>query len=94
MADAVIYKYAIAVRGGNQYLQIPHGSEVLSAQTQDGVLCVWAEVPTPAGSLYSILVSVMPTGSPFSHPQPMRFVDTVQEGRSVWHVYVQADFWT
>lgn len=80
-----IHKYVLEFVEA-QTIRIPRRCKPLSAQMQNGKLCLWVEVdtdePAPPVNVY-----IVGTG----HELPtfaMNYVDTVQVGVFVWHVYV------
>lgn len=83
-----IYKYPIEI-ADTQYVEMPLGAQILSAQMQGGQLCLWAKVEPDEKKMLKRKILVFGTG----HPMPMAhgaFVDTVQMGSLVWHVFALA----
>lgn len=68
-----------------QELDIPFGYKFLSAQMQNGKLCLWAEV-NPAAMKRKATIAIVGTGNPFPLGQ-FDFISTVQMGPLVWHIY-------
>ena len=88
MSD-IIYKYELSL--GLTSLRFPLDAEVLSAQMQDGKLCIWVKQPEPVIAtrvLQQRTFLVVGTGRSlkgiFTH------IDTVQDGSFVWHVFEKA----
>ncbi len=89
MGEVTIWKYTLAVQD-EQTISLPSGAQVLSVQTQGGVVCLWAMVD-PAMPKVERMVYVRGTGHPISMEiGPVDFVGTVQlfAGDLVWHVFV------
>ena len=86
----MIYKYLLGL-GENQTIQIPYGSEILSAQAQNGELCIWANI-TP-GYTIKRKIRVYAIGEPHVPGEKTRFIDTVQfnKGTFVVHVFEVLD---
>ena len=87
MESRRIWKFELSIED-KQYIEMPKDPEILSAQFQDGNLCVWAMVE-PQNAPRRIQFRVYGTG----HPLPDDFgvyVATVQQpGLSlVWHLFV------
>lgn len=87
--DQRIYKFPLEVTD-EQTVMLPDGSWVLSAQFQNGQLCLWARVsvgePTSPWT-----VRIVGTGN--AMPDTLgQHLDTVQQagGLLVWHVFIQA----
>jgi len=82
-----IHKYNVGKGGGT--VTMPHGAEVLSAQVQHGLLCVWAVVDLEVELTEERVVRVYTTGE---HGEfPGEYAGTVQfnEGTLVLHVFVE-----
>ncbi len=80
-----IYKYPIKVVD-MQTVLIPSGAEILCAQMQNGVLCLWARCcsenePKPRS------ISVNGTGNPIDGNYFHKYIGSVQDGYFVWHVF-------
>ncbi len=79
----VIHKFKFEGVSGQEIFMMPEGAKILSAQMQGATLCIWAEVNTDNRNVKRVL-RVCGTG----HPSPDgEFIDTVQLGAYVWHVY-------
>ena len=84
-----IYKYELEVTDVQQ-VDIPMGAIILSAQNQNGQVCVWALVD-PTHPPLSRTFRIYGTGNPCDVTLgKSTFIDTVQTmgGRLVWHVFV------
>ncbi len=87
--ESKIYKYPLKVVD-RQVVEIPRGSTVMCAHVQDGVICLWAEVPQPCDifperPLEGLLITIVGTGH--SVPAFNKYIGTVQLGGFVWHIY-------
>lgn len=81
-----VYKYPLALTDV-QDVKMPEGARILSAQVQDGKICVWAVVNGDAPLVYR---RFMIAGTGHQHVfSPWKFLDTVQTGPFVWHVFYQ-----
>ena len=85
-----IYKYPLEITD-RQVIEIPAGSEILSAQMQRGQLCLWVLVHTYEAPRHRD-VYIFGTGNPI--PQGFDrgyclFVGTVQQGPLVWHIFIE-----
>lgn len=82
-----IWKYPLGT-GENRLIVIamPTGSQVLTAQMQDGIACVWAIV-NPRAEKVPVRFRVFGTSIPIHDLAGWRFVNTVQEDEYVWHIF-------
>ena len=79
-----IYKYPLEVVPV-QKVELPLRSDIIAAQNQDNELYIWAIVnPSNPPSIKEI--HIVGTGFEFDD-QPLIYIDTVQIGRLVWHVF-------
>lgn len=69
-------------------ITMPLGARVLTAQVQDGVICIWAEVDPNASPETTHRFTLCATGQQIA-TYPGDYVGTVQlsGGRFVFHVY-------
>lgn len=93
-----IYKYALkfeyqnsalgklAVWDNEQTLDLPVGANPLSAQFQNGALCLWAEVNENETETEKIHFEIVGTGHPLSD-SIKRHLGTVQDGNLVFHIF-------
>lgn len=84
-----IYKYAIQGKTmeafyGTRELELPEGARVLCVDTQDGDLCLWAEVDPEAPTRKAVLFVV---GTGQEPPDQGIYRGTAQQGPYVWHIY-------
>lgn len=69
---------------------MPDGAKMLSAQLQNNILCLWAEVDTRE-PLREHFIEIAGTGNPLRSDMSVEriFIDTVQDPSCglVWHVF-------
>ena len=83
-----INKYKLATTD-TQTLQLTQYCEILSVQSQGGIMQVWVEEDTTMPKK-DITFLTFATGADLSSaPTDMTFLDTVQAGAFVWHVFVK-----
>jgi len=85
-----IWKYPLEITD-HQVLALPQPAQVLSVQFQGGQLCLWALVSpdheiTPENGT---VVHIVGTGHPVEDEARLTFIDTVQMGPLVWHIFTQ-----
>ena len=82
-----IYKYALDAKG-EQIIDMPGDALILSAQVQNGTICLWALV-NPGAAPTQHKIAVFGTGHPFDLTDSWRFIGTVQMhgGALVFHVF-------
>lgn len=97
MTMKTIFKYPLNV--GYNDLRLPQGARVLTVQTQNNVINLWAEVPVANGSGHEPetqlrTFNVYGTGRPIPN-EPGRYIGTVQQlqGALVWHIYEEIRPW-
>lgn len=84
----VIYKYPLTV-GDVQTIQLPIGSAVLSAQSQNNTPTLWVmQSDEDNQQMTDVLVMIVGTGHKFELDN-WRFINTVQCGELVWHVFLR-----
>jgi hypothetical protein len=85
--DTRIWKYLLEVTD-IQAIQIPVGSRILSADNQNGDLCLWAIVPTQ-NATEDRCIEIIGTGNPVLEAIGLtrRFIGTVIMRPFVWHVF-------
>lgn len=82
-----IWKFQLDIRD-SQNIEVPVGCfRPLSVQFQGCSLCLWAVV-TPSESKTFKTIRIFGTGHPMEDSS-LQFVDTVQDGSLVWHVFVE-----
>jgi hypothetical protein len=86
----VVFKHQLAVRGPTEFI-VPQGSQVLSAQNQRDSVVVWIEQKDEdlvEGSSATFVFQCLMTGEPVGDGLVgWKFLDTVQIGDVVLHVY-------
>lgn len=87
MLDERIWKFTLPIID-RPVKEMPAGARVLSAQMQGGELHVWAICDTAADAKrVRARFAIVGTGNPMPTEQ-VRFIDTVQDGAFVWHVFL------
>lgn len=83
-----IWKFPLEVRG-NQVLEMPAGSLILTVQVQDLRPCLWAEVDDKTPLREHVPVHTLGTGHQLMDGSHWQYVGTYQMegGNLVWHVY-------
>lgn len=81
-----IYKYPLEVTD-LQLIEIPIGTRVLSVQTQNDIPTIWA-MHSQEEDKVNVEVRMVGTGQEFDL-EDWRFIDTVQVGMFVWHVFMR-----
>lgn len=85
-----IWKFQLNITD-EQVISLPLGSIFLSAQLQDDVLCTWVLVPVTELALRERRIFIFGTGNPLPDDvYNLTYIDTVQEGQFVWHVFVSS----
>jgi hypothetical protein len=86
MSETRIFKYPIPENGN---VLMASGSQILSVQMQNNQLCIWAEVNQKNRPVKQKFIVV---GTGFEVPgfasEGYYFLQTVQHGPYVWHVYM------
>lgn len=85
-----IFKYALEITD-EQHVELPHDSQLLSVQDQNGQLTLWALI-NPNLNMVFRLVTIIGTGHPITKPRAVlgTFIGTVQMYNGlVWHVFVK-----
>lgn len=86
----IIWKFPIELTD-EQRIEIPAGSKILSAQVQNGQICIWAIVDDSEVETEYRPVAIVGTGNKL-WCFDWEFVGTVQQGDFVWHIFIkQAD---
>lgn len=85
-----IWKYALEIVD-EQTINVPVGTEFLSAQPQFGVLCVWARVNPKETKSVNAKITIVGTGHELDFNDGMKFLGTIQlvDGNFVGHVFVE-----
>lgn len=82
-----IWKFPLAVEDF-QKIEMPKGAEVLTVQTQNESLCIWAILNPSANTTELRGFWVLGTGNPVVHEDHIgRYVGTAQLRGFVWHVF-------
>lgn len=85
-----IFKYPLVVTD-EQTVRMPGARpKILSAQVQNGTICLWALVDAASPVISDVKISIFGTGNPLpENVGTMVFIDTVQlhGGSLVFHVF-------
>lgn len=82
-----IFKYPLKLQN-EQALELPIFCIPLSVQMQGDQLCLWCQVESEDVKEMRA-VFIYATGQPIMQKVNMQFVDTVQMGPLVWHVFIE-----
>lgn len=82
-----IYKYPLIIEG-EQLIDVPLGAQLLTAQVQHEVVCIWAIIDSNEEQRESRTIDIFGTGHPMSMAT-RKYLGTVQlcEGSLVFHVF-------
>lgn len=82
-----IYKYRVPI-ADNFIIEMPLGAEILSFQSQNDVMNIWAAV-WPNSSLEERKFSTIGTGHDIDMVLVKKFIGTTQimNGKFVWHLF-------
>lgn len=80
-----IFKYELMLTD-KQTVLMPRCADVLSAQVQNGVICVWAFIMYDGEMIEPRPFDIIGTGNPVPEDTG-RFVDTIQMDGYVWHIF-------
>lgn len=79
-----VWKYLLLFTGQNT-IEMPIGSQVLSTQLQDGKICLWVKTPDET---FEEQRSFYVLGTGWEIPDECKdFIGTVQDRGFVWHVF-------
>ena len=85
-----IWKFPLSIQESPQFIDMPRGAEILSAQTQGNLLPqLWAKV-NPANGKVARMIYVIGTGWQIEKSVALgRFIGTIQQnsGALIWHVF-------
>jgi hypothetical protein len=81
----VIFKYVIELIE-RQVIAMPEGAQVRSVQMQHGQIVMWAQVD-PDVPKEDRTFAVVGTGHVEIDPDGMEYVESVQDGSFVWHIF-------
>ena len=95
----MIHKYELDITD-IQTIDLPEYAEMLTIQAQRDKLCLWCIIDTEDG-IEPRTFHVVGTGNPMPEPESedwptaLAYCGTAQtrEGRLVWHVFTEIDFW-
>lgn len=86
MESRAIYKYELPLYSEFTTFNVPQGFHILSAQVQNGLICIWAEVDTTVDGVETVRFRLVGTGW-LVDLEGWTYIDTVQLGEFVWHIY-------
>lgn len=89
-----IHKYPILTDGANLTpftIDMPVGATILSFQTKDNEPYIWASFDNSNSSTEKRSFKVIGTGIDFDNRPHDRYIDSVQCGIFVWHLYETTD---
>jgi hypothetical protein len=78
-----IFKYQLHLVN-DQSIKMPVGTDILVAQVQDGVICLWAVVDEDA---HNEIRKIYIVGTGHDVPLECQYISTVQLGHFVWHIF-------
>lgn len=89
-----IWKFPIPVIIDEQDITMPAGAKILSCKVQNGVITLWARVYTHHQT-ETRRVYIVGTGNPMeSVPVTAEFIDSVEYGFFIWHIFVDPPYET
>ena len=93
MKKQTIWKYPLEIQD-DQTIRIPIGAEILTAQLQDGNLCLWAVVDADSKALTEPrFIQIYGTGhSMVGTSLDRKYIATIQIGWAVYHVFEYVPF--
>ena len=83
-----IYKYPLELTD-TQFVELPLGAEILTAQMQGDQLCLWAMVNTlPEAIKKNRRIEIIGTGNPVPTGD-LKYISTIQieGGRLIFHIF-------
>lgn len=83
----MIYKYELQI-DDMQVIEMPKGSEILTAQVQNNKVCLWAMVDPVTSKTEGRKIRMIGTGNPVEDSN-LKYISTVQmvNGLVVWHIF-------
>lgn len=81
-----IWKFPLMLRD-IQLVPMPIGANILTAQIQNGTLCLWAEIDTEQVKDQRVIEIAGTGNSMRKSSTPRRYINSVQDGTYVWHVF-------
>lgn len=82
-----IWKYPLRIEP-EQVRSMSASAKILTAQMQNGQLCLWAEVDTDESFVDDFIIQIFGTGHELKCPYgQLKYLATVQHGLLVWHIY-------
>jgi hypothetical protein len=83
-----IWKYELEIKD-EQEVMMPKGAEILIAQTQKKLLCIWALVDPLVSTLEIRYIGIYGTGNPMPDKERMQYISTFQlyDGTLIFHIF-------
>lgn len=81
-----IYKYPLELTG-TQNVVLPFATNILTAQVQNGVICLWAVGDQDDERKVSRVIRIVGTGHRFDDADRCHYIGTVQIDSFVWHIF-------
>lgn len=79
-----IYKYKIPKNG---LIELPYKSEVLSANSQNGEIFIWALVDVSINTIETRIFEIIGTGFEFVNSEKYNFINTIFMDEYVFHIF-------
>lgn len=81
-----VFKYPLEITD-EQVVEMPEGAKIISVQTQNNQVCLWAIV-TPHNQLIKRGIRIYGTGHPIDR-ENLEYIGTaiMENGNLVWHVF-------
>lgn len=81
-----IYKFSLDITDV-QFIEMPEGAQILSAQNQSGNISLWALVDVEK-PLEKRDIRIYGTGHPYEfNDSDAKYISTVQQGPLAWHIF-------
>ena len=79
----IVYKYPL---NKGTSIDVPVGGEILIAEIQNNVWCLWIKVDTDVKETESRKFAIVGTGHKIDYPN-VEYVNTTFQGSLVWHLF-------
>lgn len=79
-----IYKYKIPKNG---LIELPYKAEVLSANSQNGEIFIWALVDVSINTIETRIFEIIGTGFEFVNSEKYNFINTIFMDEYVFHIF-------
>lgn len=81
-----IYKYPLSTTD-EQAVNMRYDTKILKADVQNGVICLWGMVDSEEEGIVSRVFRIIGTGHPIEDHKELTYINTIQSGSFVWHVF-------